>query len=216
LSLDEVSRLAQKAADSLATVAVSLDRCSVPQREDQEGLDPDAVEYGMGIHNEPGAERGKISSLEETVAKLLSILLPDHDDRSATFRSGEVAVMINNLGGLSVLELQIVADEILTQLGSLMPNIRRVFIGTFVTALDGPGVSVTLLGLDPELQALLDAPTSVNAWPKSASGYSRTELEQQIVPAPVRAPRVAENGVAPKLPRRSQGLSSRRKTMLTR
>ncbi|KAK4123498.1 DAK1/DegV-like protein [Parathielavia appendiculata] len=47
LSLDEVTRVAQKTADSLSTVAVSLDRCSVPQRADQLGLDPDTVEYGM-------------------------------------------------------------------------------------------------------------------------------------------------------------------------
>jgi dihydroxyacetone kinase len=52
LNLDEVTRLAQKTADSLATVAVSLDRCSVPQREEQEGLDPDAVEYGMGMFHD--------------------------------------------------------------------------------------------------------------------------------------------------------------------
>lgn len=43
-----MARVAQRTADSLATVAVSLDRCSVPQREDQEGLDADTVEYGMG------------------------------------------------------------------------------------------------------------------------------------------------------------------------
>jgi dihydroxyacetone kinase len=51
MSLDEVTRVAQRTADSLATVAVSLDRCSVPQREreDQQGLDPDTVEYGMGM-----------------------------------------------------------------------------------------------------------------------------------------------------------------------
>ncbi len=91
--------------------------------------------------------------------------------------------MINNLGGLSVLELHIVADEILRQLGNQIPKIRRVFMGTFVTALDGPGVSVTLLKLDSELQTLLDAPTAVNAWPKSASGYSHADLEQQIVSA---------------------------------
>ncbi|KAK4033253.1 dihydroxyacetone kinase [Parachaetomium inaequale] len=200
LSLDEVARVAQKTADSLATAAVSLDRCSVPQREEQDGLDPDVIEYGMGIHNEPGAERGKLTSLQETVARLLSILVSEHDDRYAPFRSSEVAVMINNLGGLSVLELQIAADEILGQLGRQIPNIRRVFIGTFVTALDGPGVSVTLFGLDSELDALLAAPTTVNAWPKSASGYSQAELEQQIVPAPAKAPHAAENGSVPRLP----------------
>ncbi|KAI9167921.1 Dihydroxyacetone kinase 2 [Paramyrothecium foliicola] len=184
LSLDEVTRVAQKTADSLATVAVSLDRCSVPQREEQDYLDPDTVEYGMGIHNEPGAERAKITSLQDTVAKLLSIILSDRNDFTDPIEGG-VAVMINNLGGLSVLELHVVADEVLRQLGRAVPQIRRVFIGAFVTALDGPGVSVTLLKLDSELEALLDAPTTVNAWPKSVSGYSAEGQEQQIVSAQV-------------------------------
>ncbi|KAH6853135.1 Dak1 domain-containing protein [Chaetomium sp. MPI-CAGE-AT-0009] len=185
-SLDEVARVAQKTADSLATVAVSLDRCSVPQREEQEGLDSHTVEYGMGIHNEPGAERGKVSSLQETVRKLISILLSD-SDRSASFRSSEVAVMINNLGGLSVLELQIVADEILCQLSNQIPRIQRVLVGSFVTALDGPGVSITLLKMDSELEGLLDAPTTVNAWPKSTFGYSQAAIEQQTVSVPTKA-----------------------------
>lgn len=133
------------------------------------------------------------------MAKLLGILLPEH--RAAPFRSGEVAVMINNLGGLSVLELQIVADEVLRQLASRIPTISRVFIGSFVTALDGPGVSVTLLRLDSELRALLDAPTSVLAWPRSASGYSQAEIDHQIVSAPVKAALMADRGVA-KLPRK--------------
>jgi dihydroxyacetone kinase len=124
--------------------------------------------------------------------------------------------MINNLGGLSVLELQIVADEILRQLGGQIPNIRRVFVGTFVTALDGPGVSITLLGLDSELDALLVAPTTVNAWPKSAFGYSQAELERQIVPAPMQASEGAENRAVPRLPRRRYPAVLRRKSMLTR
>lgn len=49
MPLADVTRIAQKTADSLKTVAMSLDRCSVPQREEQEGLGPGIVEYGMGI-----------------------------------------------------------------------------------------------------------------------------------------------------------------------
>lgn len=110
--------------------------------------------------------------------------------------------MINNLGGLSVLELHVIADEILRQLGYTTLRIRRVFIGTFVTALDGPGVSVTLLKLDSELEALLDAPTAVNAWPKSASGYSEVEVDQRIVSAAVCD--MAEDHAAIKLPCKCQ------------
>ncbi|KAK4106416.1 Dak1-domain-containing protein [Parathielavia hyrcaniae] len=199
LSLDEVARIAQTTANSLSTVAVSLDRCSVPQREDQVGLNPDTVEYGMGIHNEPGAERGKLASQEETVWKLLSMLLPAQNE-PASFQYPEVAVMVNNLGGLSVLELHIVADEVLRQLATKITKIRRVFVGTFVTALDGPGFSVTILALNAELEALLDAPTLVQAWPKAAPGYSQEEVEGQLVSVPANSGPVAEGRLVSNLP----------------
>jgi dihydroxyacetone kinase len=137
--------------------------------------------------------------MDKTVAKLLSMLLPEDND-SAAYRSSEVAVMVNNLGGLSVLELHIVADEILRQFAEQIPKISRVFVGTFVTALDGPGVSVTLLRLDSELESLLDAPTSVHAWPKSASGYSSSEVEGRVVSVPVNSGHAVQDRLVPKLP----------------
>lgn len=47
-SLQEVTSLAQSVADSICTIGVSLDRCSVPQRSHQQNLPVDNLEYGMG------------------------------------------------------------------------------------------------------------------------------------------------------------------------
>lgn len=78
----------------------------------------------------------------------------------------ELTLMVNNLGGLSVLELDVVADEVLNQLrGGRGLRITRLMVGTFLTSLDGPGFSVTLLELDSEVRGLLDAPASARAWP---------------------------------------------------
>lgn len=192
--IDDVERVALKTAKSLATVAVSLDRCSVPGRQEQEGLAIDELEYGMGmfivtvtyfhvykysgIHNEPGAERSKLASLQQVISRMLGILLKDRKHVISGPQGS--AVMINNLGGLSVLELHSVADEVLRQLSTHVPEIRKVFIGSFVTSLDGPGISVTLLQLDSELENLLDAPTTVHAWPKSSLTYNMDAVAQQI------------------------------------
>ncbi|KAH8679521.1 Dak1 domain-containing protein [Tricladium varicosporioides] len=176
LGLEEVTRIAQKTADSLRTVGVSLDKCSVPQRSDQEKLDVNEVEYGMGIHNEPGARRGQIGCLQETVMEVLQLLL-----RKLRENSIPVAVMINNLGGLSVLELNVIAEEVFSQLHEQGLNIERTFIGTFVTSLNGPGFSVTILDLDSQVKELLDAPTSVSAWPRSSLPFSPERIQQQLV-----------------------------------
>ncbi|KAH9214932.1 Dak1 domain-containing protein [Leptodontidium sp. 2 PMI_412] len=159
-SLQEVTSLAQSVADSICTIGVSLDRCSVPQRSHQQNLPVDNLEYGMGIHNEPGVRRDVIPSLPTIVEHVLSFF------STSTFNDNiPVAVMINNLGGLSVLELNIVAGEMMDQLEAKGLKIKRSLIGTFVTSLDGPGFSVTILKLHSGFEDLLNFRTSAPAWP---------------------------------------------------
>jgi triose/dihydroxyacetone kinase / FAD-AMP lyase (cyclizing) len=171
----------------MATVAASLDRCSVPGRTIQEALSHDQVEFGMGIHNEPGVKREEITSLEVTVEKALSMMFTPKSNMWQPERGQRVALMVNNLGGLSVLEIGVVADEVVKQLVERSIHVERSLIGTFVTSLDGPGFSVTLLSLDDELTELLDAPTTAPVWPRSIHGWA-TDTEsvskrETMVPA---------------------------------
>ena len=46
--LKAVTEVAQRVSSQMATAAVSLDRCSVPNRGKQESLAFDELEYGMG------------------------------------------------------------------------------------------------------------------------------------------------------------------------
>jgi dihydroxyacetone kinase len=160
----------------MATVAASLDRCSVPGRSHQESLPSDQLEYGMGIHNEPGVKREAIPTLETTVQKALAMLFTPKANMWQPKQGQHVALMVNNLGGLSVLELGVIADDVVRQLGERDVKIDRSLVGTFVTSLDGPGFSATLLQLDDELVELLDAPTTAPAWPRSIHGWA-TDVE---------------------------------------
>ncbi|KAF8846645.1 DAK1/DegV-like protein, partial [Acephala macrosclerotiorum] len=158
-TLEEVTDMAQRVADSISTVGVSLDRCSVPRRGQQQGLPFENLEYGMGIHNEPGVQRDTIRSLSTTAANLLSLLTP-----SAFNTSLPVAVVINNLGGLSVLEHNVIAGEVMDQLERTGLDIRRMLVGTFVASLDRPGFSVTILKLHSGFEALLNSKPTALAW----------------------------------------------------
>ena len=124
-------------------------------------------QISTGIHNEPGVTRSKLQSLEVTVSTLLNTILAPKPDSWHPTLEQPVAVMVNNLGGLSPLEISVVAEEVHRQLELRSIIVKRFMFGTFVTALDGPGFSVTLLGLDDELLSLLDAPTTAPSWPKS-------------------------------------------------
>lgn len=104
--------------------------------------------------------REVIPSLSSAVKDVLGYFKPVIFEPSTSF-----VVMINNLGGLSVLELNVIAEEVTTQLLATGISIHRVLIGTFVTTLDGPGFSVTLLKLQPGFEELLNGTTNAPAWP---------------------------------------------------
>ncbi|RSL44999.1 hypothetical protein CEP53_010968 [Fusarium sp. AF-6] len=180
--LNEVAKYARLTASNLVSVGASLEHVHVPGRKaDSEGsLEAGEVELGMGIHNEPGSGREK-ADLPDLVSKMLQQLL-DTSDKDRAFvdvNSKEVVLMINNLGGVSVLELGGITAEVVSQLES-KHNIRpvRVLSGTFMTSLNGLGFSITLLNVvvpdfnAPSMIELLDAPSEVVGW--SAPIQSRT------------------------------------------
>ncbi|RKK83520.1 Dihydroxyacetone kinase 1 [Fusarium oxysporum] len=172
--LDQVAKYAQLTADNLVSVGASLEHVHVPGRKvDTEGsLAADEVELGMGIHNEPGSGREK-AELPDLVSKMLKQLLDtaDKDRAFVDVNSKEVVLMINNLGGVSVLELGGITAEVASQLESNY-SIRpvRILSGTFMTSLNGLGFSISLLNVvSPDFEApsmieLLDASSEVVGW----------------------------------------------------
>ncbi|KFY27674.1 hypothetical protein V491_00791 [Pseudogymnoascus sp. VKM F-3775] len=174
-NLQEVYEIAKSVADNLATIGVSLDRCHVPGRTtnlENDTMGNAELEYGMGIHNEPGVQRSCLKSLEETVRQLLSRLF-DENESGHTFitwnKNDDIALSLNNLGGLSVLELHAILDETMDQLSRkycITP--RRVLRGTMVSSFNGLGFSITLLKLSDKMIPLLDRSTSAPGWVPAA------------------------------------------------
>ncbi|KAH8596905.1 Dak1 domain-containing protein [Bisporella sp. PMI_857] len=185
-SLEEVYSIAESVARNMATIGVSLQRCHVPGRtltsEDEISLGE--LEYGMGIHNEPGVQRARIGSLHETVGQMLSRLLDENQSGRSfvTFVETDIIVLaLNNLGGLSTLELHAILDEILTQLSSnyrIIP--RRIIRGTLVSSMNGLGFSITLLKLNNEMIPLLDRATDAPGWIPAALGNTEEPPETKL------------------------------------
>ncbi|KAI5235697.1 dihydroxyacetone kinase [Aureobasidium subglaciale] len=174
-SLKEVHHVAKLAADNIVSIGSSLSHVHVPGRKVTEAgedeLAFEEVEIGMGIHNEAGSERTK-ADLSSLVQRMLTHMLDGDKERGFLRVSDddEAVILINNLGGVSVLEMGGIATEVLDQLKKDY-NIRpvRVLVGTFMTSLNGIGFSVSLLklqetGLDKSLLQLLDAPSEVTGW----------------------------------------------------
>lgn len=178
--LEEVSGVAKLVARNVVSVGASLSRVHVPGREgpldedSDETLATEEVEVGMGIHNEPGSHRARVESVE-LVRTLLAQLLDWKDEDRAFLSVGkedEVVLLVNNLGGASVLELGAITAEVVGQLEKdygIKPV--RILSGTYMTSLNGLGFSISILkladtglGSEKSMLKLLDAPAEATGW----------------------------------------------------
>jgi dihydroxyacetone kinase len=176
-SLEDVYSVAKLTAENIVSVGASLEHVHVPGRalpdpNSDETLAQEEVEIGMGIHNEPGSGRAVVE-LPELVKRMLSQLL-DSQDKDRAFlniNSNEVVLLINNLGGVSVLELGGITAEVVGQLEKSY-NIKpvRILAGTYMTSLNGLGFSISILNVvntnigGPSMLQLLDAPCEATGW----------------------------------------------------
>ncbi|KAH0566110.1 hypothetical protein GP486_000501 [Trichoglossum hirsutum] len=152
----------------------SVEKSRVYPNDSDGNLTSEEIEIGMGIHNEPGSHRVH-AQLPQLVKTMLAQLLDVNDEDRAflEFNSeDEVVLLINNLGGVSVLELGGITAEVVAQLKTnygIEPV--RILAGTYMTSLNGLGFSITLmrvvdtgLGKGEGLLELLDAPAEANGW----------------------------------------------------
>uniref|UniRef100_A0A8C3K191 Triokinase/FMN cyclase n=1 Tax=Calidris pygmaea TaxID=425635 RepID=A0A8C3K191_9CHAR len=182
-SLDEIVEKVSAATKAMGTLGLSLSPCSVPGSKPTFHLADDEMELGLGIHGEAGVRRMKVLPADEAVETMLAHMTdPSNASRLPLSPGASVVLVVNNLGGLSCLELGIVAGAAVRRLESRGVRIARALVGSFMTALEMAGVSLTLLLVDEELVGLIDADTTAMAWPNLAPAPATSQREE--VPAP--------------------------------
>jgi dihydroxyacetone kinase len=163
-SLAEVAATGRAAIQSLATMGLSFSAGTSPSvGKPSFELAEDEMELGLGIHGEPGVKRMKLLNADKLTETLLTEIIR-HGDFGPTKR---VAVMINNLGATTEMELAIVARHTVPLLESNGFTVERIYAGTFLSSLDMAGISISVLGLNDERLRWFDAPTSAPAWPNA-------------------------------------------------
>ncbi|KAK2525203.1 Tkfc [Columba guinea] len=182
-TLDEIVEKVSAAAKAMGTLGLSLSPCSVPGSKPTFHLAEDEMELGLGIHGEAGVRRMKVLPADEAVETMLAHMTDPSSASHLPLRPGaSVVLVVNNLGGLSCLELNIVAGAAVRRLESQGIRIARALVGSFMTALEMAGVSLTLMLVDEELVGLIDAPTTAAAWPNLAAAPATSQ--RQEIPAP--------------------------------
>ena len=159
--LAEVKRVAEKVIANVRSMGMSVSPCTVPAvGKPSFELAEDEVEIGIGIHDEPGTHREKISSAAATVDTLVGKIL----DEGIYGEGDEVAVMVNGMGATPLSELFIANLRVKEILDEKKIRIAKTEVGNFMTSLDIAGFSVTLLKLDDELKGFLNAPADTPAF----------------------------------------------------
>uniref|UniRef100_A0A0R3S0A5 Triokinase/FMN cyclase n=1 Tax=Elaeophora elaphi TaxID=1147741 RepID=A0A0R3S0A5_9BILA len=150
-NLKAITSTSRTVNDNLGSIGVSLSACGLPGRGPMFELETDRMEFGLGIHGEPGFERSQYRTAKE-VAKLLLEKL--ENSQKLNLQKGEkVVVLLNNLGGTSQLELNILSGEIHSWLHENGYCIQRFYAESVMTSLNGHGISI-----------YLDAVTEAPAW----------------------------------------------------
>lgn len=154
-TLEEAAAPVQRCKDNLRTLGVALRAGSLPETgEPTFELGEDEIEIGLGVHGEMGVERMALIPADEIVVKMLDTIVAD-----LPYESGDrVALLVNNLGSTTPMELMIVnrkAREVLAEQGI---EVVRSDIGGYFLSQEMAGFSISLLKLDDELEKLLAAP----------------------------------------------------------
>lgn len=200
MPLAQVKALAEQVVGAMGTVGCSLTTCTLPGQEPSARLGPEEMELGLGIHGEPGAHRSKVKPADALVAELVD-RITGHAARAAGAAPGQtpylpvskgdrVALLVNNLGGATQLEMGILARAAIKETTEVLgAKLEWVLGGTLVSSLDMRGLSVTLLLLGEgangdTLIELLSAPTKAAGWPRFGGAYDHTKAPTPLPPGP--------------------------------
>lgn len=156
--LAKIAAVAQKAADGLVSLGVALKSCTLPGIGREDRIPFGKAELGLGIHGEPGVELVDFANAKQSVAEICERLF------KTVKRASRYALLINNLGSTTPLEMGLIANEVLK--GKYGKKIKLVCgPAALVTSLDMHGFSLSLLPLTPEFEVALKSPASALVWP---------------------------------------------------
>ncbi|PEI54991.1 dihydroxyacetone kinase subunit DhaK [Priestia aryabhattai] len=151
--LSKVKEAAESAIANVKSIGIGLTSCTVPAKGTPTfEIAEDEMEFGVGIHGEPGIRREKIISADELAERMVTALLKEIGIEDG---KGEVAVLINGFGSTPLQELYLLNHSVIRELSRRKVTIARTFVGNYMTAIDMAGASISIMKLDENLKSLL-------------------------------------------------------------
>ncbi|SUO97749.1 dihydroxyacetone kinase subunit DhaK [Suttonella ornithocola] len=183
--LSSLTKLGIRVNNNGFSIGVALNACTVPSAgKPSFTLAEDEMEFGVGIHGEPGISRRPYQDLNDTVDQMFQTLLEngtysrtirtwngteqtweEHTLEKQPLTAGDrVIAMVNNLGSVPISELYGIYGRLAENCQKANIHIERSLVGSYCTSLDMQGFSITLTRVDDELLRYFDAPVSTPAW----------------------------------------------------
>ena len=161
MEISKVKEIANRVIANVRTMGMSLGPCTVPALgKPSFSLEENEIEMGLGIHGEPGTHKEELRSADELSEYMVGKILEDIE----ISKDEEVAVMINGLGATPLMELYIVNRKVNELLASKGIIIDKTYVGNYMTSIEMPGFSITILKLDNELKSLLKSKANTLAF----------------------------------------------------
>ena len=161
-SLEEIKTLADKLGKNIHTVGLALSGATVPE-VGKPGfvLADDEIEFGIGIHSEPGYRREKMRTSKELAKELVTKLTDSFQAKTGD----KFCILINGMGATPLMEQYIFANDVASLLQEKGLEISYKKLGNYMTSLDMAGLSLTLIKLEEDSgQAALESPLTTRAW----------------------------------------------------
>lgn len=160
-SIEEIKELAEKLVPNVKTVGLALTGVTTPGSNNPSfTLAADEIEYGVGIHGEPGYRREKLQSSKDLAEELLTKLLEEFEAKP----NDRFAIIVNGLGGTPLMEQYVFANDVHQLMKDNKLEIEFSKIGNLMTSLEMQGLSLTLLRLadDFYMEALRASVDTIN------------------------------------------------------
>lgn len=161
-SLDEIDKLAHEVLPNIKTIAVALSAATNPEvGKPGFELADDEIEYGVGIHSEPGYRKEKIKPSKELVEELVGKL----NDEMKLDSNKKYAVLVNGMGATPLMEQYIFSNDVLDKLSGMGIKPAFMKVGNYMTSIDMAGISLTLFEIkDDKWLDYLNYPVETIAW----------------------------------------------------
>jgi dihydroxyacetone kinase-like protein len=159
-SLEDCKKIGDKVNKNVGTMGVAFTSCTTPEAgKPTFDIGSDEMEFGVGIHGEPGRKREKIQSSKKIVGNILDAILDDLKPEN----NEKILLFVNGMGGTPLSELYLVYDDACKILQSKGVEVSRSLVGNYCTSLEMQGASITLLKCDEEILKNWDAPVHTAA-----------------------------------------------------